>query len=96
MIKLSMNIKNGPASEVVWCVAIKESLGTFAGTAAVRCDVAAPAITGAKLLRNGLENVTFTGRQLETASLQVMEAQGPLYGEKSEFAFGTLSANKGG
>jgi len=38
--------------------------GAFAGTAAVRCDVAAPAITGAKLLRNGLENVTFTGRQL--------------------------------
>jgi len=27
-------------------------------------DVAAPAITGAKLLGNGLENVTFTGRQL--------------------------------
>jgi len=43
----------------------RESLaapGAFAGTAAVRCDVAAPAITGAKLLRNGLENVTFTGR----------------------------------
>jgi len=38
--------------------------GAFAGTAAVRCDVAAPAITGAKLLRNGLENVTFTGRKL--------------------------------
>ena len=34
----------------------------------VRCDVAAPAITGAKLLRNGLENVTFNGRQLWTAS----------------------------
>ena len=45
----------------------RESLaapGAFAGTAAVRFDVAAPAITGAKLLRNGLENVTFTGRQL--------------------------------
>ena len=25
-------------------------------------------ITGAKLLKNGLENVTFTGQQLETAS----------------------------
>ena len=42
--------------------------GAFAGTAAVRCDVAAPAISGAKLLINGLENVTFTGRQLETTS----------------------------
>ena len=45
----------------------RESLaapGAFAGTAAVRCDVSAPAITGAKLLRNGLESVTFTGRQL--------------------------------
>ena len=40
----------------------------FAGTAAIRRDVAAPAITRAKLLRNGLGNVTFTGRQLETAS----------------------------
>ena len=38
--------------------------GAIAGTAAVRCDVAAPAITGAKLLRNDLEHVTFTGRQL--------------------------------
>ena len=37
------------------------TLGAFAGTAAVRCDVASPAITGAKPLRNGLENVTFTG-----------------------------------
>jgi hypothetical protein len=36
----------------------------FAGTAVVRCDVAAPAITWAKLLGNGLENVTFTWRQL--------------------------------
>ena len=27
------------------------ALGAFAGTAAVRCDVAAPAITGAQLLR---------------------------------------------
>ena len=34
--------------------------GAIAGTAAVHCDVAAPAITGAKLLRNGLENVTLT------------------------------------
>ena len=45
----------------------RESLaapGAFAGTAAARCDVPAPAITGAKLLINGLENVTFTGRQL--------------------------------
>ena len=33
----------------------------FAGTAAVRCDVAAPAITRAKLQRNVVENVTFTG-----------------------------------
>ena len=44
---------------------VRESLaapGAFAGTAAVRCDVAASAITGAKLLRNGLENVIFTGR----------------------------------
>ena len=32
--------------------------GAIARTAAVRCDVAAPAITGAKLLRNGLENAT--------------------------------------
>jgi len=38
--------------------------GNFAGTAAVRCDLAAPAITGAKLLINGLDDVTFTGRQL--------------------------------
>ena len=37
--------------------------GAFAGTAAVRCDVAAPATTGAKLLRNDLDNVTFTGRK---------------------------------
>jgi len=29
-------------------------LGVIAETAAIRCDVAAPAITGAKLLRNGL------------------------------------------
>ena len=36
--------------------------GAIAGTAAVRCDVAVPAITGAKLPRNGLENVTFNGR----------------------------------
>ena len=36
--------------------------GAFAGTAAVRCDVAAPSITEAKLLRNGLGIVTFTGR----------------------------------
>ena len=36
----------------------------FAGTPAVRCDVAAPAIPGAKLLRNGLQHVTFAGRQL--------------------------------
>ena len=46
-------------------VSERESLtapGAFAGTAVVRCDVASPAITGAKLLRNGLENVTFTGR----------------------------------
>ena len=45
----------------------RESLAVpdaIAGTAAVRCDVAAPAITGAKLLRNGLAHVTFTGRQL--------------------------------
>ena len=42
------------------------------GRAAVRCDVAAPAITGAKLLRNGPENVIFTGRQLETASYKVL------------------------
>ena len=40
----------------------------FAGTAAVRFDMAASTITGANLLENGLENVTFTGRQLETAS----------------------------
>ena len=37
------------------------ALGAIVGTAAVRCDVAAPVTTGAKLLRNGLENVTFTG-----------------------------------
>ena len=45
-------------------VSERESLaapGAFAGTAAVRCDVAAPTITGAKLLRNGLEHVSFTG-----------------------------------
>ena len=45
----------------------RESLaapGAIAGTAAVRCDVAAPAITEAKLLKNGPGNVTFTGRQL--------------------------------
>ena len=44
------------------------ALGAFAGTADVRCDVAAPAVTGAKLLRNGLEYVAFPGRQLETDS----------------------------
>jgi len=40
-----------------WTFLERESLaapGAFAGTAAVRCDVAAPVITGAKLLRNGL------------------------------------------
>ena len=45
-------------------VLTRESLAlpsAFAGTAAVRCDVAAPAITGAKLLSNSLENATFTG-----------------------------------
>jgi len=36
--------------------------GAIAGTVAVRCDVAAPVTTGAKLLRNGHENVTLTGR----------------------------------
>ena len=44
---------------------VRESLaapGAFAEMAAVRCDVAAPAITGAKLLTTGLENVTITGR----------------------------------
>ena len=49
----------------------RESLavpGAIVGTVAVRCDVAAPAIAVAKLLRNGLENVTFIGRQLKTAS----------------------------
>jgi len=49
----------------------RESLAVpdaIAGTAAVRCDVAVPAIAGAKLRRNGLANVTLTGRQLETAS----------------------------
>ena len=49
----------------------RESLaspGACTRTAAVRCDVAAPAMTGAKLLRNGLKNVTFTGRQLQTVS----------------------------
>ena len=45
----------------------RESLaapGAIAGTTAVRCDVAAPAITGAKLPRNSLENVNFTGQLL--------------------------------
>ena len=45
----------------------RESLaapGAFAGTAAVRYDVAAEAIAWASLLGNNLENVTFTGRQL--------------------------------
>jgi len=37
--------------------------GAFAETAAVRCDVAAPAITGTELLRNDFQNTTFTGRQ---------------------------------
>ena len=49
----------------------RESLAppvAFAGTSDVRCDIAAPAITGANLPRNGLENVTSTGRQLETVS----------------------------
>jgi hypothetical protein len=49
----------------------RESLaapGAIAGTAAVRCYAAAPAITGATLLRGSLKNVTFTGRQLQTAS----------------------------
>ena len=45
-------------------VEIRAAPGAFAGTAAVRCDVAAPAISGAKLLGNASENVTFTGRQL--------------------------------
>jgi len=42
----------------------RESLaapGAFAGAEAVRCDMATPAITGAKLLRSGFENVTFNG-----------------------------------
>ena len=38
--------------------------GAFAGTASVRCDMAAPAITGTKLQRE----ILVTGRQLETAS----------------------------
>ena len=45
----------------------RESLpapNAFAGTASVRCDVAAPAILGAKLVKNGLENLTVTGRPL--------------------------------
>ena len=42
--------------------------GAFVGTAAVRCNVAAHVITRAKFLRNGLENVTFTGLQCYTAS----------------------------
>ena len=46
------------------CRAPSQERRPSAGTAAVRCDVAAPAITGAKLLRNGLAHVTFTGRQL--------------------------------
>ena len=37
---------------------------SIAGTAAVRCDVAAPAIPEAKLLRSGLENVYFTRPKL--------------------------------
>ena len=44
------------------------ALGAIAGTAAVCCDVAAPVTTGDKLLRNVLENVTLTGRQLKNAS----------------------------
>ena len=39
----------------------RESLAA-PGTAAVRCDVAAPAINGANLLRNGPENAAFTWR----------------------------------
>ena len=42
--------------------------GVIARTAAVSCDVAAPAITVATLLRNGFENVTCAARQLKTAS----------------------------
>ena len=40
------------------------ALGVCAGTSAVRCNMAAPAITGAQLLRNCLENVTVAGRRL--------------------------------
>ena len=50
-----------------WTKIERESLaapGAFAGTAAVRYDVAAEAIAWANLLGNDLENVTFTGRQL--------------------------------
>jgi hypothetical protein len=47
--------------------ALKEK-AWHAGTAAVRCDVEAPTITGAKLLRNGLGNLNVTGRQFKTAS----------------------------
>ena len=55
----------GGKDETMAKVDSRESLaapGAIAGMAAVRCDVAAPVITGAELLRNGLENVTITGR----------------------------------
>jgi len=62
-----MRLEYEPSSEPLHISVERESLaapGAFAGTAAVRCDVAAPTITRAKLLRHGVENVTFTGRQL--------------------------------
>ena len=69
--KVYARSKTGISCHVLSCVKLiftreieLAAPGAFAGTAAVRCDVAAPAVTGAKIPRNGFENVSFTGRQL--------------------------------
>ena len=67
-----MSLKYEPSSDLLGRLGgrgerlgVRESLaapGAFAGTVAVRYDVAADAIARANLLGNDLENVTFTGR----------------------------------
>ena len=42
--------------------AVPGAIAVMAAMAKVCCDVAAPAVTGANLLTDGLENVTFAGR----------------------------------
>jgi len=66
-LKLTQVLTNANTVWVETLLLERESLtapGAFAGTADARCDVAAPAITWAKLLKKCLENVTLTGQQL--------------------------------